>query len=390
MKKVLICLVAVCLAIQGRVKADFQILDASNENGESLLTLQFDMPARLQGVGHYAALGYALYCPKSDDNVYSKITLISDTTQLESDWRKGNNVDKYPALSLETMGSSPIRKVLMSLKGPQDTDWEKAILTLYLDSDAIAGWELDQAFFKKERYRKINEEKAAKLSSKTIGLHSSDDGAPYIVSIAVDDVVVQTNDFIKSTPTFVIQAKDDHEGISGWSFELIRANAVEKTVVATFNETFGSPQMGTQNLTMAITEPLLPDVYRAQIVIKDSENNTVTENSVTVKVESGLKLTTPIVGPNPYNALHGDLSVQYQLTEDADVAVWVYSISGELQWHHEVSEGESGGQTGLNTIEWNGKNNHGEWCANGPYVVYLQAQNANGKVKRHVKLMVLK
>ena len=68
----------------------------------------------------------------------------------------------------------------------------------------------------------------------------------------------------------------------------------------------------------------------------------------------------------------------------------MYSISGERVWDKEIQANISGGTTGSNSIEWNGKNRWGEHLANGVYIAYLEFKGSGKTIRKKLKIAVLK
>jgi subtilisin family serine protease len=78
---------------------------------------------------------------------------------------------------------------------------------------------------------------------------------------------------------------------------------------------------------------------------------------------------SPAIGPSPYKpALGGNLYFSYQLTESADIKIYVYDLNGNLVWQKFYTSGTQGGTAGTNTVPWNGQNVFGQMVEGGVYV----------------------
>ncbi len=98
-----------------------------------------------------------------------------------------------------------------------------------------------------------------------------------------------------------------------------------------------------------------------------------------------------LTGPNPFNPAIESTYIQYELSQDADINLYIYSISGESLWHRHFSSGDpQGGTASFHSIEWSGRNDFGEVVANGPYILYLIARTDSDTKIIKTKILVLK
>lgn len=86
--------------------------------------------------------------------------------------------------------------------------------------------------------------------------------------------------------------------------------------------------------------------------------------------------------PNPFS--NGTYFI-YQLCDEADVDVKIYTISGEV-----VLELTQQGQTGMNSIYWNAENKTGRGVASGVYIYSVEATDGRSKIKDWGKMAVVK
>jgi hypothetical protein len=80
--------------------------------------------------------------------------------------------------------------------------------------------------------------------------------------------------------------------------------------------------------------------------------------------------------PNPFHPDETTATIAYVLDDNASVRVRVYTISGGLVLDQQYTSGGLGGSTGLNEIEWDGRNGDGEPVASGGYIVYVEAEGS--------------
>lgn len=75
--------------------------------------------------------------------------------------------------------------------------------------------------------------------------------------------------------------------------------------------------------------------------------------------------------PNPFHAGREVTQLFYRVDGDADVAIRIFTLQGDLVWetrHHEAAAGAA-----LRSAAWDGRNGAGQWVRNGVYVCSIQA-----------------
>jgi len=78
--------------------------------------------------------------------------------------------------------------------------------------------------------------------------------------------------------------------------------------------------------------------------------------------------------PNPFHPDETPATIAYVLDDMASVRVRVYTLSGGLVLDQQYAAGGVGGNTGLNEIQWDGRNGNGDPVASGGYIVYVEAE----------------
>ena len=85
--------------------------------------------------------------------------------------------------------------------------------------------------------------------------------------------------------------------------------------------------------------------------------------------------------PNPFDSrLYSGTVLSYQLLQSASVELTIYDLVGYRvrTWH--FSAGEPGGQSGLNSLTWDGTNEAGQKVAKGGYIARLQIDAPSGNL----------
>jgi hypothetical protein len=78
--------------------------------------------------------------------------------------------------------------------------------------------------------------------------------------------------------------------------------------------------------------------------------------------------------PNPFHPPSQPATIAYKIDDDAVVTLRVFTQSGNLVLRRDFQRGAPGGQAGLNTYVWDGKNGKGDIVSSGGYVVLIEAQ----------------
>jgi hypothetical protein len=82
--------------------------------------------------------------------------------------------------------------------------------------------------------------------------------------------------------------------------------------------------------------------------------------------------------PNPFHPGETQTTIAYKLSDDANVTLRVYTISGSLVLREDFTRGGQGGTVGLNEYRWDGRNGNGDYVASGGYIVVVEAEG-NGE-----------
>jgi len=116
---------------------------------------------------------------------------------------------------------------------------------------------------------------------------------------------------------------------------------------------------------------------------------TTAKQQVKVAVKGGqLSIIGEIVTfPSPYSPTKNmeGVTIQYTLSDNADIEVYIFNIGGEIAKRFSCPTGSEGGRVGLNQIKWNGQLDTGGVIGNGIYLGVVVAKREN---KRLAKLKV--
>jgi hypothetical protein len=82
--------------------------------------------------------------------------------------------------------------------------------------------------------------------------------------------------------------------------------------------------------------------------------------------------------PNPFHPGEGSTTIAYKLSDNADVTLRIFTLTGNLVLREDFPNGSPGGASGLNEFEWDGRNGNGGYVSSGGYIVYVEAEG-NGE-----------
>lgn len=82
--------------------------------------------------------------------------------------------------------------------------------------------------------------------------------------------------------------------------------------------------------------------------------------------------------PNPFHPGETSTTIAYKLSDNANVTLRIFTISGSFVLREDFTRGEQGGTEGLNEYQWDGRNGKGDYVASGGYIVVVEAEG-NGE-----------
>jgi hypothetical protein len=253
---------------------------------------------------------------------------------------------------------------------------EEVYIGIYAGADIVMGQVYDLNIF---RERDIN--------SLEIG-----ESAPEIRAIKIDDKLLDSSDgngfvsgdFVSSLPHIEATIEDNEESIVSWNMQLTKGGAI----VVSASGTVVTPN-DSYVLDYTPVDELESGNYLLRIQAQNDIGH-VGEKSLEIDVESGMQIKGLISGPLPIDFKESELWIEYQLSSAARVDLRIYDIAGEMQKQIVIEEGSVGGIQGFNRVQWDGVNQFNELVSNGPYVIYMQAENDKGKAMAKSKFIVKK
>ena len=78
--------------------------------------------------------------------------------------------------------------------------------------------------------------------------------------------------------------------------------------------------------------------------------------------------------PNPFHPGEGSTTIAYKLSDNANVKLEIYTLSGTFVLREDFSAGSQGGMSGLNEFAWDGRNGNGAYVSSGGYIVLVEAE----------------
>ncbi|MCU0641923.1 MAG: hypothetical protein MUC35_07600 [Candidatus Margulisbacteria bacterium] len=113
--------------------------------------------------------------------------------------------------------------------------------------------------------------------------------------------------------------------------------------------------------------------------------------AATVEVMGGpvRLIGTPVTFPSPYSiSKHGRVTIQYELSRDADIQLVFAGISAALVKNFTFNKGQEGGTAGINKVTWDGRTDRGTLAGNGIYLGTINSRE-DGRRLGTVKLTVV-
>jgi hypothetical protein len=95
--------------------------------------------------------------------------------------------------------------------------------------------------------------------------------------------------------------------------------------------------------------------------------------------------------PNPFNPNLESTEIIYVLPTDADVDIYIYTLTGQKVRHLHYKAGSNGGSQGLNSgLLWDGRNGSGEMVLSGAYIAMIDVGTENQTLTARLKMAVVR
>ncbi|PJA17035.1 MAG: hypothetical protein COX66_05895 [Elusimicrobia bacterium CG_4_10_14_0_2_um_filter_63_34] len=116
-----------------------------------------------------------------------------------------------------------------------------------------------------------------------------------------------------------------------------------------------------------------------------SGSGVLSNSSQEVKVQLGALPKDGIANassyPNPFDSRKTSARIYYELSENAEVTIKVYSVFGRELKEMSFSGGGNGGNAGANTVTWDGADESGRKVSKGMYLAVIQSGGAKKVLK---------
>ncbi|MFC1616717.1 T9SS type A sorting domain-containing protein [Candidatus Margulisiibacteriota bacterium] len=299
------------------------------------------------------------------------INLKENELCLSSDNKNGNN-----KLDLEEIKEI---KIIITSK-----DEERKNQAIYLDNLKL----MIKKVYSFDVIKQVQDNKKTAFQTASLKKLSTDQTKPVLEFVKCDSKEIQNGDFIEPGPNITAKFTDNapgDTGITSVSFRLIK----EDNTITQIQTSQPAAATSSYTVNTSPSSALPAGEHTLEVSAADAAGNRTTKN-IAVVINDKLNIKNTNNGPNPFNPNNEVTNIQYQLSQDANVKIYIYSISGKHIWTNNISAEATGGTTGFNTISWDGKNRFGEIVANGMYITYIIAEKGAEKAKAKVKIAVLK
>lgn len=183
--------------------------------------------------------------------------------------------------------------------------------------------------------------------------HVLNESASYIVELDHPVEGLKTYNLSTDAPGFSAQAVGASTLVINSSYPEELEAITEKTI---YTFTFNAASSGDFGIATAVTTQAVIAVLGGPLRITD----------------------VPLPYPAPFSPTdHGQVWIQYTLSRDADIEIFIVSIAGETVTRIFRQSGSDGGSAGLNKVPWNGRNVAGEIVGNGVYVGTIISRDEN-------------
>lgn len=134
---------------------------------------------------------------------------------------------------------------------------------------------------------------------------------------------------------------------------------------------------------------LIAGENKIKFIAKNAGGQTVESTTVTV-MAGDLSVVGPVLqSPSPFApARDGNVTIQYTLSANANIDVFILSPTGEIVKKFVITSGTAGGTAGVNKIQWDGKFATGMFAGNAIYAGAIVARD-NGKVLASFRVAVV-
>ena len=191
------------------------------------------------------------------------------------------------------------------------------------------------------------------------------------IEILVDDRPVTDEDYTSTTPILTIRLFDESgvniTGEVGHQITVQTDRDITTRQDVTNRFTYDNNSFTRGSLQVKLST-LTTGIHPLTIKAWDNFNNSATTSlTLSIVENTDLRITDVINYPNPFN---GPTTFTYQLTQDADITVQVYTVAGV-----QIQKFDMVGFRGFNQFDWDGRDLDGDQLANGVYLYKITARS---------------
>jgi hypothetical protein len=214
----------------------------------------------------------------------------------------------------------------------------------------------------------------------------SGDREPPIIEIAALDALgeVRAEDYLTANPVFRITIRDS-TGVDEHATSIdLRGRGdggIQTLQLPSSNITDAASSSSSYAFSYQPAATLVDDEYVLTVSTADRVGNGPSTKALVFRVESDLALEQVLTYPNP---MSGPTTFTFVLSQPADVAIRVFTLSGRLIRVLETPPI----RPGYSQVEWDGLDSDGRRPANGTYLYTVTAETADSRVRVKEKLII--
>lgn len=213
---------------------------------------------------------------------------------------------------------------------------------------------------------------------------SIDTTPPVISSFQFDGTTIVANDYVKGGAAITADITDASSLI-----DLAASSIALDSQSTAFSALANTSSYVSTDGKLTYKLPALSDgEHTFAVTAQDSSGNLAIRSVIFNVSAAGASIAGEVLNyPNPFNPGTGATEIGYQLTQDSQIDIYIYSVLGQRIWKRSYAAGVEGGKAGYNKVSWDGWSDFNVMVAND---IYLCRIISNGKVIGKCKIAVLK
>jgi hypothetical protein len=215
-----------------------------------------------------------------------------------------------------------------------------------------------------------------------------------VMNITYDGIAIKNGDYIQANPKIKLEFLDDSRmvindttNIKVYSYENNRYNYVPYYINGVKNPVIdiSFPDNSFLQATVNYAPSLQPGDHKFRYVATDISGNFADSILNVVLVDSKLRINDIANYPNPMQTQTNFMFMLSGQSNPASCIVKIYTVAGRL-----IKEINANANIGYNSISWDGKDNDGDYIANGVYLYKFVIQGDSQTETATQKLAVLR